>query len=84
MKLFHILILLFIISMIGFVFYSLSGGLSDKEYAHSIQQEREVKDAFMKNDNDSPFRSVKTQTEKEVTDNTEIIAPLKYFPADLK
>lgn len=70
--------------MIGFVFYSLSGGLSDKEYAHSIQQEREVKDAFMKNDNDSPFRSVKTQTEKEVTDNTEIIAPLKYFPADLK
>ena len=96
MKSSHILILVFIVSIIGFVFYSLSGGVSDKEYAHSIQQEREVKDAFMKNDSGSPFRSVRALTEEqtqqeeqtlvkeEVADSTEVIEPLKYFPPDLK
>ena len=108
MKTSHILILVFVVSIIGFIFYSLSGGISDKEYAQSIQREREVKDAFMKNDSGSPFRSVRKQTEEltqaeeriqtegktqtsgntlvmgEDADSTEVIEPLKYFPANLK
>jgi uncharacterized protein len=72
MKSSHIIILVALIAIVGFVFYSLSGGNSNEAYAQSIQKEREEKDAFMQGE-ESPF-----------TDSTEVFTGLKYFPADLK
>ena len=72
MKSSHLLIILFIIAIVGFVFYSLSGGQSDEGYTQTILKEREEKDTFMKGD-ESPF-----------TDTTEVFSGLKYFAPDLK
>jgi uncharacterized protein len=72
MKSSHLIILIVLIAVVGFVFYSLSGGDSDEIYAQTIQKEREEKDAFMQGE-ESPF-----------TDSTSVFTGLKYFPADLK
>ena len=72
MKSSHLLIILFIIAIVGFVFYSLSGAQSDEGYTQTILKEREEKDTFMKGD-ESPF-----------TDTTEFFTGLKYFAPDLK
>ena len=72
MKSSHLLIIILILSVIGFVYYSLSGGQSDEGYTKVILKEREDKDAFMKGD-ESPF-----------TDTTEVFKGLKYFAPDLK
>lgn len=72
MKSSHLVILIFLVAIVGFVFYSLSSGQSDETYIQTIQKEREEKDAFMKGD-ESPF-----------TDSTEIFNGLNYFPPDLK
>jgi len=72
MKPTHLLIIILIISIIGFVYYSMSGGQSDEGYAKTILQERKDKDAFMKGDK-SPF-----------TDTTEVFTGLKYFDPNLK
>lgn len=72
MKSSHLLIIILVISVIGFVFYSLSGGQSDEGYTKTILKEREEKDIFMKGD-ESPF-----------TDTTEVFSGLKYFTPDLK
>ena len=72
MKSSHLLVIIFIVAVAGFVFYSLSGGQTDEGYNQTIQKEREDKDAFMKGD-ESPF-----------TDTTEVFTGLKYFTPDLK
>jgi uncharacterized protein (DUF1684 family) len=72
MKSSHLLIIIFIIAVVGFVFYSLSGGQSDEGYTQTILKEREEKDTFMKGD-ESPF-----------IDTTEFFTGLKYFTPDLK
>ena len=72
MKTSNVIILFFFIAIVGFVFYSLSGGNSDEAYTQTILKEREEKDAFMQGE-ESPF-----------TDSTEVFTRLKYFPADLK
>jgi uncharacterized protein len=71
MKSSHLLIIL-LISIIGFVYYSMRGGQSDEGYTKTIQLEREDKNAFMKGA-DSPF-----------TDTTEVFSGLKYFAPDIK
>lgn len=72
MKSSHVIIIICFIAIIGFVFYSLSGGNSDEAYAQTILKERKEKDAFMQGE-ESPF-----------TDSTEVFTGLKYFPADMK
>ncbi len=72
MKSSHLLVIVFIVAVAGFVFYSLRGGQSDEGYNQTIQKEREDKDAFMKGD-ESPF-----------TDTTEVFTGLKYSTPDLK
>ena len=72
MKSSHLLIVIFSIAVIGFVFYSLSGGPSDEGYTKVILKERDDKDAFMTGD-ESPF-----------IDTTEVFTGLKYFAPDLK
>ena len=72
MKSSHLVILLLLVAIVGFVFYSLSGGQSDEAYLQTVQKEREEKDDFMRGD-ESPF-----------TDSTEIFTGLKYFPSDVK
>lgn len=72
MKSSHIVILVALIAIVGFVFYSLSSGESNETYIKAIQKEREEKDAFMQGE-ESPF-----------TDSTSAFTGLKYFPADLK
>ncbi len=72
MKSSHLLIILFIIAIAGFVFYSLSGGQSDEGYTQTVLKERGEKDTFMKGD-ESPF-----------TDTTEFFTGLKYFAPDIR
>ena len=72
MKSSHIIILIALIAIVGFVFYSLSGGESNETYIKAIQKEREEKDALMQGE-ESPF-----------IDTIEVFTGLKYFPADLK
>ena len=72
MKSSYVVVLVVVVAVIGFIFYSLQGGETDETYIQSIQKEREVKDAFMKGD-ESPF-----------TDSTEVFTGLKYFPPDIK
>jgi hypothetical protein len=57
--------LLVIVGLLAFlasiIFYSLTGGEPAKDYAKAISKEREEKDAFMKDDKDSPFLSTKAR-----------------------
>ncbi len=71
MKSSHLIILIILVAVAGFVFYSLSGGSSDEAYIQTIKKEREEKDAFMQGE-ESPF-----------TDST-VFTGLRYFPGDLK
>ena len=72
MKPSHVIIIILLISIIGFVYYSMRRGQSDEGYNKTILQEREDKNAFMKGD-ESPFK-----------DTTEVFSGLKYFAPDLK
>lgn len=72
MKSSHLLIIILSITIVGFVFYSLSDGQSEEGYTQTILKEREEKDAFMKGD------------ESLFTDTTEFFTGLKYFAPDLK
>ncbi|MEQ9593479.1 MAG: DUF1684 domain-containing protein [Cyclobacteriaceae bacterium] len=54
MKQSQILIAVFVISIVGFIFYSLQGGESAEAYAQEILKEREEKD-FQMTLQDSPF-----------------------------
>jgi uncharacterized protein (DUF1684 family) len=72
MKSSHLIIIGTIISILGFVYYSMRGVQSDEGYTKTILLEREDKNAFMKGD-ESPF-----------TDTTEVFLGLKYFAPDMK
>lgn len=43
----------------GIVIYSMSSGESDENYSASIIKDREEKDLFMKNSDESPFADEK-------------------------
>ena len=73
MKSSHILVIVFVVAAVAFVFYSMQGGQSDKDFAKVIQKEREDKDHFMKTSSDSPF-----------VDSVEQFKGLNYFPANQK
>lgn len=73
MKSSYIPIVLFAAAIIGFIFYSLSGGQSDEEYIQVIEKSREEKNALLKSGDESPF-----------ADSTETFTALKYFPPDSK
>lgn len=73
MKSSYIPIVLFAAAIIGFIFYSLSGGQSDEEYIQVIEKTREEKNALLKSGDESPF-----------ADSTETFTALKYFPPDSK
>ncbi|MBK5279964.1 MAG: DUF1684 domain-containing protein [Bacteroidia bacterium] len=72
MKLSYLLIIILVVAIVGFIFYSLRGGQTEEGYAITIQKARDEKDVFMKG-NESPF-----------TDSTETFTGLKYFPPDTK
>ncbi len=61
---------LVIIIIIG---YSFSGGQTTEDYISEIKKEREEKDIFMKNSDESPFHNSSKQ-----------IKPLKYYPPDIR
>jgi uncharacterized protein (DUF1684 family) len=63
---------LFIIVAIAFIIYSFNSGLSPEEYKTQLAREREEKDLFMRNSEESPF--VKSE---------EKFKELAYFEADL-
>ena len=73
MKSSYIPIVLFAAAIIGFIFYSLSGGQSDEEYIQVIEKSREEKNALLKSGDESPF-----------ADSSETFTALKYFPPDSK
>ena len=72
MKSSHLITLIFLVGIVGFIFYSLSGGPSDEAYIETIRKEREEKDAFMKGE-ESPF-----------ADSASAFTGLTYFAPDLK
>ncbi len=72
MKPSSILLTLFIIAALALVIYSLNSGLSPEEYKTQLTKEREEKDLFMRNSQESPF------AKKE-----ENFKGLNYFEPDL-
>jgi uncharacterized protein (DUF1684 family) len=86
--------LLVIVGLLAFlasiIFYSLTGGEPAKDYAKAISKEREEKDAFMKDDKDSPFLSTKARelsvasVQMDTTEAPVVVNKLNYFPPDLK
>jgi hypothetical protein len=73
MKFSRLISIVSVLSIAGFIFYSISGGESKEEFASSIQQKREEKDLFMKNDAGSPFKM----------DSTIKFTSLHYFEPDI-
>lgn len=72
MKSSHIIIVLVLVTVAGFTWYTVSGGQSAEEYAGIIAKEREEKNNFMKSGEGSPF----------IADST--FSDLNYFDPDLK
>ena len=66
----RIIIILILIALGAIVFYSLSSGSSDEDYIAEIRKERQEKDSFMKNADESP-----------IEDKTSFTA-LNYFEPD--
>ncbi|MCX8490215.1 MAG: DUF1684 domain-containing protein [Cyclobacteriaceae bacterium] len=72
------------------VYFSFSDGESSEVYYSAMIKEREEKDAFMKTDKDSPFRSTKARKldaasgQIDTTETTAVVKKLNYFPPDLK
>jgi uncharacterized protein (DUF1684 family) len=67
-----IVLTLFILAAIAFIVYSLKTGLSPEEYKAKLLQEREEKDLFMRNSDESPFAKSKQK-----------FKALSYFEPDL-
>ena len=65
------LIGLLVLSTAGLIFYSLSTGNSDEGYFNELTKERQEKDTFMKNSEQSPFG-----------DERSTFSGLKYFEPD--
>ena len=73
MKFSHLISIVFVLGIVGFIFYSISGGESKEEFAKQMQQKREEKELFMKSDAGSPFK----------TDSTIKFTTLHYFLPDI-
>ena len=73
MKSSHIILIVFVVAVVAFIFYSMQGGQSDEDFAKTIQKEREDKDHFMKTASDSPFK-----------DSVELFKGLTYFAPNQK
>ena len=70
MKINQLITAIFIIAIIGFIFYSLQGSKTSETYLEEIQKHREEKDKLMTNEN-SPFGNKKSE-----------FTGLKYFEPD--
>lgn len=66
------IILVIVLAIGAFVFYSTKGGQTPEQYAQQIAKEREEKDRHMKSDSDSPFAA-----------NPAEFTGLHYFEPDL-
>ena len=73
MKFSQLISIIFVLGIVGFIFYSISGGESKEEFAKQMQQKRAEKELFMKNDEGSPFK----------TDSTIKFTTLHYFSPDI-
>ncbi len=71
MKISNVLIVLAVVAVVVIGFYSLSSGSSDEEYKSAIVKERQDKDSFMKNSDESPFGEERNS-----------FTALKYFEPD--
>ena len=72
-----VLIVVIVIALAGIGFYSLSSGSTDEEYKVAVLAEREEKDKFMKDSEESPFVMMDSSSDKSFTG-------LKYFEPDSK
>jgi uncharacterized protein len=79
MKSKNIIILSILAFLATIVFYSLTGGESQEDYAQTILKEREEKDTFMKSDSSSPFLSEKDSAQENIE-----FKKLNYFAPELK
>lgn len=73
MKFSTVIICAVLLIIVGIGFYSLSSGTSDEEYKAAIILERQEKNEFMKNSEESPFGKGRSS-----------FTGLKYFEPDLK
>jgi uncharacterized protein len=72
MKSTHVFFFIFLMALTAVVIYSFKGGRSPEDYAHKLQVERDEKDLFMKNGENSPMMKFKKD-----------FNGLRYFPPDL-
>lgn len=73
MKLSYLIVLVVILAIGGFIYYSTQGGQNPEQYAEQLKTEREEKDQYMKNAGDSPFAG-----------HPEEFTGLHYFDPDLR
>jgi uncharacterized protein (DUF1684 family) len=73
MKASHLIIIISVISIVATVWYSTTIGNEDADYKLKIEADRQEKDEFMKNSNESPFKN-----------SEEPFTSLKYFAPDPK
>ena len=70
MKSTRLFVIIFAIALIAVIIYSLRDSQSPSDFTHEIQKERDEKDLFMKDGEDSPFKKVPFKG-------------LNYYPPDL-
>jgi uncharacterized protein len=67
-----ILLTAFVLGALALIIYSFNAGLSPDEYKAQLAKEREEKDLYMRNSDESPF-----------AENKEALRPLNYFAPNL-